>query len=110
MNIQPQKAMQRAMLVAALIALLLTACQITVKPATKGYFVLKGDHTMLYTQQNQKSEVAIREALDQFHAALNAIFTGDPDPMKAVWSHADDVTYMGPDGAYRMGWAEVRAD
>lgn len=30
--------------------------------------------------------------------------------MKAVWSPADDVTYLGPDGAYRMGWAEVLAD
>jgi ketosteroid isomerase-like protein len=46
----------------------------------------------------------------RFCTALNAIFHGDLEPMCAVWSHADDVTYLGPDGAYCKGWAEVLAD
>jgi ketosteroid isomerase-like protein len=87
------------------------ASHITVAPASKGYFVRKGDQTMMFMQrQNQAEEAEVREALEQFHAALNAIFTGEVTPMQAVWSHADDVTYMGPDGAYRMGWVEVLAD
>jgi hypothetical protein len=43
------------------------------------------------------------------HEALNAILAGDVAPMAAVWSHGDDVTYMGPDGAIRIGWNQVRA-
>ncbi len=51
-----------------------------------------------------------QEAVDGFYGALNAMFTGDLEPMKAVWSHADDVTYMGPTGGFRVGWDDVLAD
>ena len=27
--------------------------------------------------------------------------------MKAAWSHADDVTYMGPGGGKQVGWAQI---
>jgi hypothetical protein len=47
---------------------------------------------------------AVREAAEQFYFALNAIFKGDLTPMQKVWSHADDVTYMGPGGGFRIGW------
>lgn len=30
--------------------------------------------------------------------------------MKKVWSHADDVTYMGPGGGFRIGWDQVLAE
>ena len=53
---------------------------------------------------------AVRTAAERFYAALNAMFTGDLEPMKEVWSHADDVTHMGPSGGFRVGWAEVLAD
>ena len=52
----------------------------------------------------------VREAAEQFYFALNAMFTGDLEPIKKVWSHADDVTYMGPRGGFRFGWAQVLAD
>mgnify|MGYP001827122935 FL=1 len=52
----------------------------------------------------------IRPAIDQFYAALNALFEGNVEPMTEVWSHADDVTYMGPDGGFQVGWKSVRAD
>ncbi len=51
---------------------------------------------------------AVMAAVDQFYAALNAMFTGDAGPMMAVWSHADDITYMGPAGGFQKGWAEIR--
>ena len=38
------------------------------------------------------------------------MFEGDLGPMKAIWSHADDVSYMGPGGGVRRGWGEVLAD
>lgn len=50
---------------------------------------------------------AVTATLGTFHDALNVLFTGDAAPMKAVWSHADDVTYMGPSGAMQVGWAQV---
>ena len=51
---------------------------------------------------------AVREAVKGFYKALNSIFVGDIAPMEAHWSHRDDVTYMGPFGDYRVGWAQVR--
>jgi ketosteroid isomerase-like protein len=50
---------------------------------------------------------AVRQANDAFYAALNAMFQGEIAPMDAVWSHADDVTYMGPDGKFTVGWDAV---
>ena len=50
---------------------------------------------------------AVKAAVSTFHGALNVLFTGDAAPMKAVWSHADDVTYMGPVGGMQVGWAQV---
>jgi hypothetical protein len=29
--------------------------------------------------------------------------------MKTVWSHAADVTYMGPSGGFQVGWKSVLA-
>ena len=34
---------------------------------------------------------AVKAAVAKFHDALNTLFTGDATPIKAVWSHADDV-------------------
>ena len=50
---------------------------------------------------------AVTAALKKFHDALNVLFTGDAAPMKAVWSHADDVTYMGPVGGMQVGWPQI---
>ncbi|MFM9058708.1 MAG: YybH family protein [Planctomycetaceae bacterium] len=50
---------------------------------------------------------AVKSALTGFHDALNVLFTGDAAPIKAVWSHADDVTYMGPMGDMQVGWSQV---
>ncbi len=45
-----------------------------------------------------------------FYAALNRLFLGEVEPMKAVWSHADDVSYMGPTGQFEAGWAAILKD
>jgi ketosteroid isomerase-like protein len=52
----------------------------------------------------------VSRAVQRFYSALNAMFAGDLEPMKEVWSHADDVTYMGPGGGFRVGWEEVLRD
>ena len=43
-------------------------------------------------------QAAVRKVLDRYMIALNTVLAGDADPMKDVWSHADDITYMGPTG------------
>jgi ketosteroid isomerase-like protein len=55
----------------------------------------------------QKDERGVRNAVAQFYAALNEVFTGELAQMKKVWSHADDVTYMGPGGGFQVGWNQV---
>lgn len=49
----------------------------------------------------------VAKAVAQFYVALNTMFTGDVTPMKDVWSHQDDVTYMGPVGGMQVGWDQV---
>ena len=56
---------------------------------------------------SQDAEKAVREAAAGFYSALNVLFTGNPDPMSEVWSHADDVTYMGPGGGFQVGWSQI---
>jgi len=61
-------------------------------------------------QAAEADEQAVRAAAAQFYGALQAMFTGDVGPMTRVWSHADDVTYMGPGGGFDVGWQKVRAN
>ena len=56
----------------------------------------------------EDDEQAVREATANFYAALNEMFTGDVSAMMNVWSHGDDVTYMGPGGGIEIGWEHVQ--
>ena len=56
------------------------------------------------------NEMAVRQAADAFYGALNALFKGDVAAMKDVWSHHDDVVYMGPGGSIKVGWDKVFKD
>lgn len=60
-----------------------------------------------FAMDNGKMEV--RNATSQFYSALNTMFTGELRPMKEIWSHARDVTYMGPGGGFQVGWKNVIA-
>jgi ketosteroid isomerase-like protein len=51
----------------------------------------------------------LEEATRGFYDALNAMLAGDAEPMLALWSHADDVTYMSPFGELLNGWEPIRA-
>lgn len=53
------------------------------------------------------NETEVKAAAAKFYSALNTMFTGELGPMKEVWSHADDVTYMGPGGGFLVGWNNV---
>ncbi|HUC61486.1 MAG TPA: nuclear transport factor 2 family protein [Alphaproteobacteria bacterium] len=57
---------------------------------------------------NERS--AVLKANEGFYKALNEMFQGNVEPMIAVWSHANDVTYMGPTGNFEHGWDAVLKD
>jgi len=64
----------------------------------------------LTSKENQlKTEQELRAANDSLYAALNAMFTGNLEPMNSIWSHADNVTDMGPFGGRLTGWEAVSA-
>lgn len=50
----------------------------------------------------------LEEATRSFYEALNAMLGGNVSPMLALWSHADDVTYMSPFGELLVGWEPIR--
>lgn len=59
---------------------------------------------------SMSDEAALRNAVDQWFVVLNAMLNGDPKPFADLYSHADDVTYMGAEGTYRTGWEATYAD
>lgn len=56
------------------------------------------------------SRQEVGDAAVGFYAALNAMFAGDAQPMKDAWSHAEDTTYMGPNGLYLVGWQQIERE
>lgn len=63
---------------------------------------------LAHTTPARADEAAVRVAADRFYAALNVLFAGDAGPMLEVWSHAEDITYMGPTGGLKVGWDNIR--
>lgn len=59
------------------------------------------------TDTAPSDESTIERATANFYRAVNAMFQGDIEPLTDVWSHEDDITYMGPDGTVNVGWDEV---
>jgi len=60
-------------------------------------------------KHSENDKTAVLAADKKFYEALNAMFTGDIKPMDIVWSHADDVAYMGPDNKFLKGWEKISA-
>lgn len=48
-----------------------------------------------------------QQMLQQERTANEHFLVGDAAPVKAMWSHADDVTICGGLGAYEKGWEQV---
>ena len=49
----------------------------------------------------------LEEVLEQLHAAANDFSQGDPEPVKKLFSHAEDVTLANPFGPPVRGWRQV---
>jgi ketosteroid isomerase-like protein len=66
--------------------------------------------TGVSAQTPNDGKAAVLAANTQFYVAINQMFTGNIAPIKAVWSHADDVTYMDPTGQFEHGWSTMLKD
>lgn len=53
--------------------------------------------------------MSLAEAIQQYHEAADAFSRGDPEPIKALYSHLDDVTLANPFGPAVRGWERVSA-
>lgn len=51
----------------------------------------------------------IRQASEQFYAALTEMANGEASSMSAVWAHGNDVTALHPIGGRHKGWDETRS-
>lgn len=49
------------------------------------------------------------EVVQLYHAALDVFVRGDPEPMKALFSHAEDVVLANPFGPAVRGWPTASA-
>jgi ketosteroid isomerase-like protein len=59
---------------------------------------------------NAKSSVNdLEQVIEQYHAALQVFLGGNPEPMQALFSHADDVVLANPFGPAVSGWPTVSA-
>jgi ketosteroid isomerase-like protein len=45
--------------------------------------------------------------IERSHQALGEFVNGNPEPLKAMYSHRDDVSLANPFGPPRRGWTEV---
>jgi hypothetical protein len=53
--------------------------------------------------------MSLDELLDRYHRATDAFSRGDPDPVKELYSAADDITLANPFGPARRGREAVMA-
>jgi len=54
------------------------------------------------------TEAEVRQASQQFYAALNRMANGDAGSLADIWSHGTGVTAMHPIGGREVGWDAVR--
>ncbi|MDP1726832.1 MAG: nuclear transport factor 2 family protein [Bacteroidota bacterium] len=66
--------------------------------------------TLTAAANNPDNTLLIKAANDSFYAALNAMFTGNLEPMVAIWSHSENITDMGPFGGRLTGWKAVHEE
>jgi len=51
----------------------------------------------------------VRNASNQFYAALNKMVNGSSQSLSDIWSHSSAVTTMHPIGGRQLGWKDVWA-
>lgn len=67
--------------------------------------VITGLNSSQAQSHKEKEKRAVIYATMQFYTALEDDYKDKPEIVSEMWSHGDDVTYMGADGGYDVGWA-----
>jgi hypothetical protein len=49
----------------------------------------------------------VDQLLEQWHPASDEFLKGNPEPVKKMWSHKEDVTLANPYGPPVRGWDKV---
>src|SRR5215210_9496374 len=49
----------------------------------------------------------VDQLIEQFHLAAGELVKGNPEPVKKLWSHREDVTLANPYGPPVRGWEQV---
>lgn len=50
----------------------------------------------------------LQDLVNRAVLALRRLVSGDPEPYKALWSQAQDVSVLGGFGGYALGWDQVK--
>jgi ketosteroid isomerase-like protein len=56
---------------------------------------------------SEENKESLEDAFEQYYLALDRFSRGDPEPVKALFSHRDDVTLANPFGPAVRGWEQV---
>ncbi len=59
------------------------------------------------SRERWRHEMDLRNIVQQYHSAADEFSRGDPEPVKALFSHRDDVTLANPFGPAVRGWKHV---
>ena len=51
----------------------------------------------------------VDELIERYHLALRELVNGNPEPLKEIFSHRDDVSLANPFGPPVRGWDEAAA-
>ena len=46
------------------------------------------------------------DAVERYHLAMGEFLKGNPEPVKELWSHRDDVSLANPYGPPVRGWEQ----
>lgn len=64
--------------------------------------------TVEFASETLKKGTLAYDAVEAFYEALNQAFTGDVEPIAAIWAEEADAVLMGPCGGRRIGYWDIR--
>ena len=58
---------------------------------------------------NTDPSAEFRDVLARYARAMDRLYSGDPEPIKALYAHSDETSQCGYWGGVEHGWEQVRA-
>jgi hypothetical protein len=73
-----------------------------------GHHLTRGDRwTDVIDSDMSSREMELEHVILEYHEGAGDFAGGNPEPIKALWSHRDDVTLANPCGPAVRGWPSV---